>query len=72
MSNLVVTPARVDRDDLEWFKQNYPHGSFSWFVRTSLHFFREAHKEDPSNLIRSSVEQTKESFKESNFEEESF
>lgn len=62
MSNLINCPARVDKDDLEWFRKNYPHGSWSWFVRTSLRYFRELHSHDPSSILKEAVIQTEESF----------
>lgn len=46
-------PVLIDREDAEWFDKHYPsHGSWTWFVRSSLKKFRELHgTETPEDLI---------------------
>jgi hypothetical protein len=39
----------IDKDDVEWFNQTYPKGSFNWLFNMLLKEFRRAHTITPQD-----------------------
>lgn len=64
MTGTVQKVVRIEKDDHDWFEENYPHyGSWTWFIRTTLKHFRELHEQSPAELLREAVGQTAEEAK---------
>ena len=41
----------LDPDDVKWFDEHYPRGSYSWLLGGLLHEFRLAHKATPKDYM---------------------